>query len=146
MSIKIIPEKVANIDSHRTRKKITESTYASKDLIAKAVNLSTTIEVANKQLHKLNLPYLKDTQLVFYSPTKIIVQSDKEILKSKIKELHNQFITKLNQTTLFSRVEKIELIVDYSNHQTKKADINPPNKVAKKALEKIKLEINKLRE
>lgn len=146
MSIKIIPEKVANIYSHRTRKKITESTYASKDLIAKAVNLSTTIEVANKQLHKLNLPYLKDTQLVFYSPTKIIVQSDKEILKSKIKELHNQFITKLNQTTLFSRVEKIELIVDYSNHQTKKADINPPNKVAKKALEKIKLEINKLRE
>lgn len=120
MSIKIIPEKIANIDSHRTRKKVTESTYASKDLIAKAVNLNTTIEVANRQLHKINLPYIKDTQLVFYSPTKIIVQSDKEILKSKIKELHSQFITKLNQTTLFSRVEKIELIVDYSNHQTKK--------------------------
>ncbi|WP_150463840.1 hypothetical protein [Francisella sp. XLW-1] len=142
MSIKVIPEKIANIESHKTRKKITDSTYANKTLIARASNLKTTVEVANKELQKLNIPYLKDTSLVFYSPVKIIVKSDKEILKSKIKELHSQFITKLNQTTMFSRVEKIELIIEQpTNFYAKTNNKKLINKAAKKALEKIKQEI-----
>ncbi|NDS79712.1 hypothetical protein FWI69_06390 [Francisella tularensis subsp. holarctica] len=59
MTIKIFPEKVANIPTHTTRKKITNTTYASKQLISKAAHLKTTIEVANKELYKLDLPYLR---------------------------------------------------------------------------------------
>lgn len=144
MSIKIFPEKVSNIDSHKTRKKITQNTYASKELISKASHLKTTVEVANKELKKINLPYLKDTQVVFYSPEKIILQSDKEILKSKLKELHDQFVDKLRRCTLFSQLKKIEIIINYkdttkNNTKTKHID----SKTARKALHKIKKEILK---
>lgn len=140
MTIKIFPEKVANIPSHTTRKKITNTTYASKQLISKAAQLKTTIEVANKELYKLDLPYLKDAQIVFYSPTKIIVYSDKEILKSKLKELHHQFITQLRQNKLFSKLEKIEIIIDYTQN-VNKTNSSVNNEIAKQALDKIKKQL-----
>ncbi|AVC44566.1 hypothetical protein B4919_07125 [Francisella tularensis subsp. novicida] len=140
MTIKIFPEKVANIPTYTTRKKITNTTYASKQLISKAAHLKTTIEVANKELYKLDLPYLRDTQIVFYSPTKIIVHSNKEILKSKLKELHGQFVTQLKQNTLFSRLEKIEIIIDYTQNNNKtNSSVN--NETAKQALDKIKKQL-----
>ncbi|OIN83573.1 hypothetical protein [Francisella sp. TX07-6608] len=142
MTIKIFPEKVANIPTHTTRKKITNTTYASKQLISKAAHLKTAIEVANKELYKLDLPYLRDTQIVFYSPTKIIVHSNKEILKSKLKELHDQFVTQLKQNTLFSRLEKIEIIIDYTQNNNKtNSSVN--NEAAKQALDKIKKQLCK---
>ncbi|APA82736.1 hypothetical protein [Francisella tularensis] len=142
MTIKIFPEKVANIPTHTTRKKITNTTYASKQLISKAAHLKTAIEVANKELYKLDLPYLRDTQIVFYSPTKIIVHSNKEILKSKLKELHDQFVTQLKQNTLFSRLEKIEIIIDYTQNNNKtNSSVN--NETAKQALDKIKKQLCK---
>lgn len=140
MTIKIFSEKVASIDSHTTRKKITNTTYASKQLISKAAQLKITIEVANKELHKLNLPYLRNTQVVFYSPSKIIIYSNKEILKSKLKELHDQFVTQLKQNMLFSKLEKIDIIINYiqNNKKTK-----PPvtNEIARQALDKIKKQL-----
>ncbi|ABK89562.1 hypothetical protein IBE20_07710 [Francisella tularensis subsp. novicida] len=140
MTIKIFPEKVANIPTHTTRKKITNTTYASKQLISKAAHLKTAIEVANKELYKLDLPYLRDTQIVFYSPTKIIVHSNKEILKSKLKELHDQFVTQLKQNTLFSKLEKIEIIIDYTQNNNKtNSSVN--NETAKQALDKIKKQL-----
>ncbi|AIT10134.1 hypothetical protein LO80_09225 [Candidatus Francisella endociliophora] len=142
MSIKIHPEKASSINNHRTRKKITNSTYAYKELISKASHLSTTIEVANKELQKFNLPYLCDTHVVFYSPKKIIVQSDKEILKTKFKELQSQFVSKLRQSRLFSKLEKIEIIIDYKT-QTKKPQKVSDTKLAKQALNEIKKEICK---
>ena len=137
MTIKIFPEKVASIDSHTTRKKITNTTYASKQLISKAAQLKTTIEVANKELQKLNLPYLRDTQVVFYSTSKIIIHSNKEILKSKLKELHDQFVTQLRQNTLFSKLEKIDIIINTQNN--KKPTVT--NEIAKQALDKIKKQL-----
>ncbi|APC91893.1 MULTISPECIES: hypothetical protein [Francisella] len=141
MSIKIFPEKVASIDSHTTRKKITNTTYASKQLISKATQLKTTLEVANKELHKLSLPYLRDTQIVFYSPKKLIVHSNKEILKSKLKELHDQFVAQLSQNTLFSKLEKIEIIIDYTQVNNKKTKPPATNKIAQQALDRIKKQI-----
>ena len=140
MTIKIFLEKVANIDSHTTRKKITNTTYASKQLISKAAQLKTTIEVANKELHKLNLPYLRDTQVVFYSPSKIIIHSNKEILKSKLKEFHDQFVTQLRQNTLFSKLEKIDIIINYTQNN-KKTKPTVTNEIAKQALDKIKKQL-----
>ncbi|ORU57976.1 hypothetical protein ACC64_05300, partial [Francisella tularensis subsp. holarctica] len=73
----------------------------------------------------------------FYSPTKIIVHSNKEILKSKLKELHDQFVTQLKQNTLFSRLERIEIIIDYTQNNNKtNSSVN--NETAKQALDKIK--------
>lgn len=140
MTIKIFPEKVASIDSHTTRKKITNTTYASKQLISKAAQLKTTIEVANKELHKFNLPYLRDTQVVFYSPSKIIIHSNKEILKSKLKELHDQFVTQLKQNMLFSKLEKIDIIINYTQNN-KKIKPTVTNEIAKQALDKIKKQL-----
>lgn len=140
MTIKIFPEKVASIDSHTTRKKITNTTYASKQLISKAAQLKTTIEVANKELHKLNLPYLRDTQVVFYSPSKIIIYSNKEILKSKLKELHDQFVTQLKQNMLFSKLEKIDIIINYiQNNKSTKLPVT--NEIGKQPLDKIKKQL-----
>ncbi|MED7788543.1 hypothetical protein [Francisella sp. 19X1-34] len=136
MSIKIVPEKVAKINSHKTRKKITNSTYASKELISKVSHLKTTLEVANKELQKLNLPYLNETEIVFYSPQKIILQSDREILKSKVKELHDQFIHRLNNTTFFSKVNKIDVTIDYN--KPKEGKTIKVNKYTKEAIEKLK--------
>ena len=140
MTIKIFPEKVASIDSHTTRKKITNTTYTSKQLISKAAQLKTTIEIANKELHKLNLPYLRDTQVVFYSPSKIIIHSNKEILKSKLKELHDQFVTQLGQNMLFSKLEKIDIIINYTQNN-KKTKPTVTNETAKQALDKIKKQL-----
>ncbi|MFV9972799.1 MAG: hypothetical protein AB8V06_00980 [Francisella endosymbiont of Hyalomma asiaticum] len=140
MTIKIFPEKIASIDSHTTRKKITNTTYASKQLISKAVQLKTTIEVANKELHKLNLPYLRDTQVVFYSPSKIIIYSNKEILKSKLKELHDQFVTQLKQNMLFSKLEKIDIIINYIQNN-KSTKLHVTNEIGKQALDKIKKQL-----
>lgn len=140
MTIKIFPEKVASIDSHTTRKKITNTTYASKQLISKAAQLKITIEDANKELHKLNLPYLRDTQVVFYSPSKIIIYSNKEILKSKLKELHDQFVTQLKQNMLFSKLETIDIIINYiQNNKSIKFPII--NEISKQALDKIKKQL-----
>ncbi|WP_150468219.1 hypothetical protein [Francisella sp. SYW-9] len=139
MSIKIIPEKVAKINSHKTRKKITNSTYASKELISRASYLKTSLEVANRELQKLNLPYLNETEIVFYSPQKIILQSDREILKSKVKELHDQFIDRLNKTTFFSKVNEIDITIDYS--KPKKGNTKKVNKYTKKAIEKLKKDL-----
>lgn len=123
MTIKNFPEKIASINSHTTRKKITNTTYASKQLISKATQIKTTIEVANKELHKLNLPYLRDTQIVFYSPSKIIIHSNKEILKSKLKELHDQFVTQLRQNSIFSKLEKIDIIINYTQNNKKQSQL-----------------------
>ncbi|ASG68003.1 hypothetical protein fh0823_05800 [Francisella halioticida] len=139
MSIKIVPEKIAKINSHKTRKKITNSTFSSKELISKASHLKITIEVANKELKKINLPYLNETEIVFYSPKKIILQSHREILKSKLKELHDQFVCRLNKNTLFSQLNKIDMIIDYSKpHKGKPKQIN---KNTKEAIEKLKKEL-----
>lgn len=139
MSIKIYPEKASSINNHKTRKKITNSTYAYKELISKASHLKTTVEVANKELQKFNLPYLSDTKIVFYIPEKIIVQSDKEILKSKFKELHSQFIDTLRQSKLFSQLENIEIVIDYKTKSAQKPKVHNP--LAKKELDKIKREL-----
>lgn len=139
MSIKIVPEKVAKINSHKTRKKITNSTFASKELIAKASHLKTTLEVANKELQKINLPYLNETEIVFYSPQKIILQSHREILKSKVKELHDQFVCRLNRNTFFSQLNKIEIVIDYNKPQ--KSKIKKVNNDTKEAIEKLKKEL-----
>ncbi|MDE4972309.1 hypothetical protein NAI46_13295, partial [Francisella tularensis subsp. holarctica] len=75
--------------------------------------------------------------IVFYSPTKIILHSNKEILKSKLKEIHDQFVTQLKQNTLFSRLESIEIIIDYTQNNNKtKSSVN--NETAKQAIDKIK--------
>ena len=139
MSINIIPEKLALIEKHTTRKKITKLTYAGKDLISRATHLVSSLEVANKQLHQIDIPYLNDCQIVFYSPEKIIFSSDKEILKSKIKELHTQFVKMLNKHTFFSRLEKIEIQIDYAQKPTNK-------KVVKKVNKKTKEHINNLKQ
>ena len=139
MSIKIVPEKVAKINSHKTRKKITNSTFASKELIARASHLKTTLEVANKELQKINLPYLNETEVVFYSPQKIIVQSHREILKSKVKELHDQFVCRLNRNTFFSQLNKIEIVIDYNKPQ--KSKIKKVNNDTKEAIQKLKKEL-----
>ncbi|MDE4940415.1 hypothetical protein NAI66_10310, partial [Francisella tularensis subsp. holarctica] len=82
-------------------------------------------DVANKLLYQLDLTYLRDSQIVFYSPTKIIVHSNKEILKSKLKDLHDQFVTQLKQNTLFSRLERIDIIIDYTKNNNKtKSSLN----------------------
>lgn len=139
MTIKIIPEKVSKINSHKTRKKITNSTFSSKELISKASHLKISLEVANKEFKKINLPYLNETEIVFYSLNKIIIQSNREILKSKVKELHDQFIDRLNKSTFFSQLNKIEIIIDYNKPQ----NINTKliNKDTKEAIEKLKKEL-----
>ncbi|GAB4223698.1 MAG: hypothetical protein Kow0076_6250 [Francisella sp.] len=140
MTIKIYPKKIVDIKYHKTRKTITESTYASKKLIYKAFNISKKVELANKTLQKTNIPYLEDTQIAFYSSTKIILHSDKEILKSKIKELHDQFIAQLRQHKIFNKLKKIEIIID-NNIQTNNQKLIK-NKTAKKYIEKIKEELD----
>lgn len=139
MSIKIVPEKVAKINSHKTRKKITNSTFASKELISKVSHLKTTLEVANKELQKINLPYLSETEIVFYSTQKIILQSDREILKSKVKELHDQFIYMLNKNTFFSQLNKIDIIIYYTKPKRNKTKVIDKN--TKKAIEELKKEL-----
>lgn len=139
MSIKIIPEKLAAISQHKTRRKITNSTYAGKELISRAAHLANSLAVANKQFHQIDIPYLKDCDIVFYSPEKIILSSDKEILKSKIKELHSQFIGMLNKHIFFSKLEKIEIQIDYTQKPTNKNS-------AKKIDQNSKNNINKLRQ
>jgi hypothetical protein len=137
MSIKIVPEKLDKIQNHKTRHKIKNTTYANKELISRASHLASSNEVANKQLHKLNIPYLQDTDIIYYSATKIIVKSNKEILKTKVKELHSQFISMLQKHTMFSKLQKIEIQIEY-NQST--------NKIPKLDNEQAKLQINKLKE
>ena len=139
MSIKIIPKKLAVINQHKTRRKITNSTYAGKELISRVTHLVISLEVANKQLYQIDIPYLKDCQIVFYSPDKIILSSDKEILKSKVKQLHFQFVEMLNKHTLFSRLEKIEIQIDYWQKTIDK-------KVIKKVNQRTKDHINNLKQ
>ena len=139
MSIKIIPEKLAVIEKHKTRKRIKKTTYAGKELISRASHLVSSLEVANRQLQQIDIPYLKDCSIVFYSPEKIILSSDKEILKSKVKELHSQFVKMLSKHTFFSRLEKIEIQIDYTLKTTSK-------KVIKKVNQKTKDHINNLKQ
>ena len=138
MSIKIIPEKLAVIEKHKTRKRIKSTTYAGKDLISRASHLTSLLEVANKQLHQINIPYLKDCKIVFYSPEKIILSSNKEILKSKVKELHSQFIKLLNQHTFFSKLVKIEIQIDYKLKSVKKKTIEKVSQNTKDHLNNLK--------
>lgn len=136
MSIKIVPEKLDKIQNHKTRHKIKNTTYANKELISRANYLASSNEVANKQLHKLNIPYLQDTDIIYYSATKIIVRSNKEILKAKIKELHQQFIDILQKHTMFSKLQKIEIQIEYD--QNTKKIIKQDNAQAKKQISKLK--------
>ncbi|AXA33652.1 hypothetical protein [Francisella adeliensis] len=136
MSIKIVPEKLDKIQNHKTRHKIKNTTYANKELISRANHLASSNEVANKQLHKLNIPYLQDTDIIYYSATKIIVRSNKEILKAKIKELHQQFIDILQKHTMFSKLQKIEIQIEYD--QNTKKIIKQDNTQAKKQISKLK--------
>ncbi|QIV96282.1 hypothetical protein EDC55_101100 [Allofrancisella inopinata] len=139
MTISIIPEKISNIDKYKTRSKITNSTQANKELINKTKNLILSIEVANKELKKLDIPYLNDAEIVYYEPEKIICKSQKEILKFKIKELQSQFIEILKKSKLFSKLKKIEVLIDYSNNKTtKKIPLNPK---AKQALQQIRKDL-----
>jgi hypothetical protein len=140
MAIKIIPEKVSHIDKHKTRKKITNSTYAYKELISRASHLSSSLDVANKELKKFDIPYLNDADIIYYSPEKLIFQSDREILKFKFRELSDQFITKLKQNRLFSKLKKIEIIIDYkAKESVSKINAKSLNRSkAYKALEQIK--------
>lgn len=143
MTIRIIPEKISHINKHKTRKKITNSTYAYKELISKASHLSSSLDVANKELKKFDIPYLNDTDIIYYSPEKLIFQSDREILKSKFRELSGQFIAKLRQSRLFSKLKKIEIIIDYkSKGPTSEIHSKPShNSKAHKALEQIKKDV-----
>jgi len=138
MSIKIIPERLAVIEKHKTRRRIKSTTYAAKDLISRASHLVNSLEVANKQLQKIDIPYIKDCKVVFYSPEKIILSSEKEILKSKVKELHTQFIKMLNQHTFFSRLEKIEIQIDYKLKTVKKKNIKKVDQNTKDHLNNLK--------
>ncbi|KEI35680.1 hypothetical protein FRA_30c04030 [Francisella sp. W12-1067] len=140
MTITIIPEKISNIDKYKTRSKITNSTQANKELINKTKNLILSIEVANKELKKLNIPYLNDTEIVYYAPEKIICKSQKEILKFKIKELQSQFIEILKKSKLFSKLEKIEVLIDYSTNKPHEKNLS--NYKAKEALQQIKKNLN----
>ena len=141
MTINIIPEKLAHIKKHKTRKNIINSTLASKDLINKASHLLYSVEIANKEFKKLNIPYLSDTKVVYYSPEKIILQSKKEILKSKVKELHGQFLEILNKRKFFSKIKKIEIIIDYEIEKQTKT--RKHNYKAQEILREIKLELAK---
>ena len=138
MSINIIPEKLAMIEKHKTRKRIKSTTYAGKNLISRVSYLVSSLEVANKQFNEIDIPYLKDCHIVFYSPEKIILSSDKEILKSKIKELHTQFVKILNQYTFFSRLVKIEIQIDYSQKNISKKVTKKVNQNTKDHIDSLK--------
>ena len=138
MTIKIIPEKLAVIEKHKTRKRIKKTTYAGKELISRAAHLVSSLEVANRQLQQIDVPYLRDCSIVFYSPEKIILSSEKEILKSKVKELHSQFIRLLNQHTFFSRLVKIEIQIDYRLKTVKKKNIEKVSQNTKDHINNLK--------
>ncbi|MDE5031923.1 hypothetical protein NAI34_09885, partial [Francisella tularensis subsp. holarctica] len=77
---------------------------------------------------------------VFYSPTNLIVHSNTEILTSKLKERHDQFVTQLKQNTLFSRLERIEINIDYTKNNNKTNSILN-NETANHALDTLRLQL-----
>jgi hypothetical protein len=136
MSIKIHAEKLAVIDDHKTRKyNLKNSTQSSKVLINKASHLMSSIDVANKIFSKMDLPYMQDVKIGFYSPKKIILQTENDILRAKVKELHPQFLRILKNQKFFSKLEKID--VNIVNKEKivleKKPDIE-----TKKQIERLK--------
>ena len=136
MSIKIHAEKLEKIDKHRTRKyKLKNTTQASKELINQASYLMSSVSVANKIFSQLNIPYMDNVTVGFYSPTKIILQTDKQILKAKVKELHSQILKILKNQKFFSKLEKIEVNVINLN---KKVEAKKPDLITKKQIEKLK--------
>lgn len=136
MDIKIIPEKLDKIQKYKTRHKIKNTTYSNKELISRASHIASSNAVANSQMHKLNIPYLQDTNIIYYTPTKIIVKSDKEILKSKINELHDQLIDMLRKQIIFSKINTIEVQIDYAKNI--KQISKPNNSQAKQQINKLK--------
>ncbi len=140
--IKIHAEKVAKIDQHKTRRtNLKETTFSSKELISRASHLASSIDVANKIFSRMKLPYLDDVNIAFYSPEKIILATDKQILKSKVKELEPQFISILREQKIFSKLKKIEVSINYE----KKEDIKTqkPNKIAIENINKLKEEFKR---
>ncbi len=138
MSIKIIPEKLAVIEKHKTRHKTEKTTYACKELISRSSHLVSSVDVANKQLQQIDIPYIKDCSIVFYSPEKVIISSDKEILKTKVKELHSQFIKLLNKHTFFSRLQKIEIQINYNQKPINEKALKKSNQKAKDHIKNLK--------
>ena len=135
MSIKIYAEKLAVMDDHKTRKyNLKNSTQSSKVLINKATHIMLSVNVANKIFSKMDLPYMKDVNIGFYSPEKIILQTENDILRAKVKELHPQFLRILKKQKMFSKLEKIDInIVSKEKVVEKKPDIE-----TKKQIEKLK--------
>ena len=136
MSIKIYAEKLEKIDKHKTRKsKLKSSTEASKELINKASHLVSSINVANKIFSQLNIPYMNDVKIGFYSHKKIILQTENDILRAKVKELHPQILRILNNQKIFSKLEKIDvdIVVKEKVILEKKPDIE-----TKKQIQKLK--------
>ena len=142
IKIKIHAEKIAKIDQHKTRRtNLKETTFTSKELISRASHLASSIDVANKIFSRINLPYLDDVNIAFYSPEKIILTTNKQVLKSKVKELEPQFISILRAQKIFSKLKKIEISINYEkkeNIQTQK-----PNKVAIENINKLKEEFKR---
>ncbi|APC96342.1 hypothetical protein [Francisella frigiditurris] len=137
MSIRIFPEKVSNIKKHKTRAKLKDHTLDSKKLIKQASHILSSVEVANKEFKKIKLPYLENTNVVFYSPTKLVIQGNNSFIKTKVKELHDQYLEILKKRTFFSKLEELELDIKY---QTQKDNKKIINKKAKDIIEKLKEE------
>ena len=117
MSIKYTPKNLQNHHKYKTRRKITNTTYANKNLITETSKLLELAKKAQQELDKLNIPYINGTTVIFSSPQKIILQSDKEILKPKIAELHSQLLKMLNKHLFFDKLQKIEIHISYSSPQ-----------------------------
>lgn len=137
MSIRIFPEKVSTIKKHKTREKLKDYTLDSKKLINQASHILSSVEVADKEFKKIKLPYLENTNVVFYSPTKLVIQGSDPFIKAKLKELHAQYIEILRKRTFFSRLEKIELYIQYQTNKDNKKIIN---KKTKDIIDKLKNE------
>ena len=113
MSIRYEPKDLQDHHKYKTRKKIKDSTYASKDLIAKASQAMILANHAEKQLAKIDIPYIGDLSVVYYSQNKIVLESDKEILRSKVSQLHTQLLQMLNNNNFFSKLNKIEIQISH---------------------------------
>ena len=139
MSIKYTPKDLHDHHEYITRKKITKTTYASKDLISRASESLESAQIAQYELSKLNIPYVNGTTVIFYSTEKIILQSDKDILKPKISELHSQLIIMLNKHHFFSKLKKVEIQIFHREQKI-------PNKLSIFEKKRIKEHLEYLRD
>jgi hypothetical protein len=140
MSIKYTPKDLLDHHKYKTRKKIKDSTYASKDLIAKASQSMSLANQAEQQLSKIDIPYIRNLSVVYYSQTKIVLISDKEILKSKVSQLHTQLLQMLNNNSFFSKLKRIEIQISHPNKYTAYTGVNSHKK------DQIKAKLSHLKE